>query len=93
MQNQLLKSELENIKKNHKEKELNDYNINYLDACWICVKPNTDWRTAKKMGCKKDSYYGWIFYSTSTNSNGTELFEKIKTACNPFNMRVIMYEL
>jgi len=82
-----LLTELQNIKKNHKE--------SYLDALWIGVmKPSTmGWREAKKLGMKKDSYYGWIFYSTSTNSNGYDLLEKIKIACAPYNMRVSTYEL
>ena len=82
-----LLTELQNIRKNHKE--------SYLDALWICVKKPSDmtWREAKKIGMKKDSYYGWIFYSTSTNSNGYELLEKIKIACTPYNMRVSTYEL
>jgi hypothetical protein len=46
------------------------------------------WREAKKMGFKKDSYRGWIFYSTSTNSNGYDLFEKLEDACKGFNLRV-----
>jgi hypothetical protein len=78
---QNLKTELETIKANHKE--------TYLDASWICVRPiNMNWREAKKIGCKKDYYWGWIFYSTSTNSNGNELYNKIKEACKDFDMYV-----
>jgi len=85
MNYETLKKELETIEKNHKE-------INQ-DPVWICVKPKTDWRTAKKMGCIKDGYYGWIFYSTSTNSNGYELYEKIEKACEGYNMRVSCRDL
>ena len=46
------------------------------------------WREAKKMGLKKDFYYGWMLYSTSTNSSGYELFEKMKEACKGFSLRV-----
>ena len=82
-----LLTELKAITENHKE--------TYLDALWIGVmKPsNMGWREAKKLGMIKDSYYGWMFYSTSTNSNGYDLLEKIKIACSPYNMRVLNYEL
>jgi hypothetical protein len=49
-----------------------------LDALWMCIRFNSkDWRQAKKAGAKKDSYYGWILYSTSTNSKGYELKEAL----------------
>tara|TARA_B110000285_G_C14835165_1_gene472736 strand:- start:379 stop:651 length:273 start_codon:yes stop_codon:yes gene_type:complete len=78
---QILKAELENIKSNHKE--------SYLDSCWICVKGSgLNWREYKKLGMKRDSYHGWIFYSTSTNSNGYELYEKLNEVCKGFNLFV-----
>jgi len=82
-----LLTELQNITENHKE--------TYLDALWIGVrKPhNMGWREAKKLGMKKDSYYGWMFYSTSTNSNGYDLLEKIERACKPYNMSITTYDL
>ena len=78
---QELENKLEEIKANHKEEN--------LDPVSICVRGSgSNWREYKKMGMKKDSYYGWIFYSTSTNSNGYDLYEKIKEACNGFNLYV-----
>jgi hypothetical protein len=46
-----------------------------------------NWREAKKIGMVK-KYDGWYFYSTSTNSNGYDLYEKIKQACGGFNLCV-----
>jgi hypothetical protein len=78
---QNLKTELETIKVNHKEKG--------LDPCFISVSASgMNWREAKKIGMKKDYYYGWVFYSTSTNSNGYDLYEKIKQACKGFSLYV-----
>ena len=77
---QKLKTELETIKSNHKEE--------YLDASFISVRANgMNWREAKKIGMVK-KYDGWYFYSTSTNSNGYDLYEKIKQACGGFNLCV-----
>lgn len=82
-----LKLELDSIVENHKG--------TYLDALWIGVmKPSSmGWREAKKLGMKKDSYYGWMFYSTSTNSNGYDLLEKIQKVCSPYDMRIRTYDL
>ncbi len=82
-----LKKELEVISENHTG--------NDLDALFICVsKPrNMGWVQAKKLGMKKDAYYGWMFYTTSTNSNGYKLLDKLGKACEPYNMRVMSYQL
>ncbi|MCP4801410.1 MAG: hypothetical protein GY891_00980 [Bacteroidetes bacterium] len=83
---QELENKLEEIKTNHKEES--------FDPVWICVRGNgSNWREYKKMGMKKDSYYGWIFYSTSTNSNGYDLYEKIKEVCSGFNLYVSAIQL
>ncbi len=81
---QNLKTELETIKNNHREKYKNPLN-GYLDACHISVKMVGDWRLKKKVGCKKQ-YDGWSFFSTSANSNGYDLFEEIKNACKDFDL-------
>lgn len=73
----MLRKTLDKIVQEHQA----DPNMQYLDANWVCVKyVGKDWRFAKKIGCKKDYYYGWIFYSTSTNSAGTALCDKIINA-------------
>lgn len=78
---QNLKKELEKIRTNHKEES--------LEAAFICVRSSgLNWRECKKIGMKKDSYYGWVFYSTSTNSNAYNLYERIKKACEGFNLFV-----
>ncbi len=64
-----------------------------LDAVWICVKSLENWRTAKQMGCKKDYHHGWIFFSTSTNTNGYNLYEEIKEACKDKNVLVTYRDL
>jgi len=79
-----LKKQLELIKINHTEKG--------LDPVWICVRSLENWRIAKKIGCKK-GYHGWVFYSTSTNSNGYSLYEKIQKACEGYNMSVTYKDL
>jgi len=82
-----LKLELDKIVENHKG--------TYLDALWIGImKPSSmGWREAKKLGMEKDFYYGWMFYSTSTNSNGNDLLEKIQKVCSPYDMRIRTYDL
>ena len=81
-----LKAKIETIKDNHKEE--------YLDASFICVRANgINWREAKKIGMEKDYSYGWVFYSTSTNSNGNELYNKIKQECKGFNLYVTQTQL
>jgi len=78
---QNLKNELEKIRVEHKEQ--------YLDASFIQVSASgMNWREAKKIGMKKDYYCGWLFYTTSTNSNGNDLYEKIKNICKGFNLSV-----
>jgi len=53
----------------------------YLDCSWIAVVYiGKDWRFAKKAGCKKDSYWKWILYSTSTQDASSLLAEKISNA-------------
>lgn len=78
---QNLKTELETIKLNHNEA--------MLDPCWICVSArNMTWREAKKLGMKKDYSNGWVFYKTSANGNGYDLYQKIDIACQGFNLFV-----
>tara|TARA_B100000497_G_C7607908_1_gene365045 strand:+ start:162 stop:434 length:273 start_codon:yes stop_codon:yes gene_type:complete len=78
---QHLKTELEKIKSNHKEE--------YLDPCFISITASgMGWRKAKSLGMKKDYYYGWVFYRTSTNSNGYELYEKLQSACEGYELCV-----
>lgn len=55
-----------------------------LDASFIQVKMYGDWRKKKKVGCKK-GYNGWTFFSTSTNSNGYDLYEEIKKLTDNFD--------
>ena len=76
---QNLKKQLETISKQHHEKY--DYGANgYLDACYIQVVPYGlgSWRIKKQYGCEK-KYSEWIFFKTSTNSNGGELYAKIES--------------
>jgi hypothetical protein len=78
---QNLKKELEEIRTNHKGES--------LDPSFICVRNiGLNWRECKKIGMEKSAYYGWIFYSTSTNSNGYDLFQRIEKACEGFNLFV-----
>lgn len=83
---QELRNELVKIRVEHKEEG--------LDPNFILVRASgMNWREAKKMGMEKDYYYGWVFYSTSTNSNGYDLYRKIKNACKDFNLSVIEKQL
>lgn len=51
----------------------NENNYHQLDANWVCVKfpKSVGWRTAKKMGGKKEHSYGWLLWSASTQDNGS----------------------
>ena len=79
-----LKLELDVIKANHKAQ-----GDTGLDASWIRVGASgLNWREAKKLGFTKDYYHGWTLYSTSTNTRGYDLFEKIQEACKGFSVMV-----
>ncbi len=79
-----LKLKLETIDKNHYLKY--DKNANgYLDPSFISINMYGKWRLNKKVGCEK-SYDGWNFFSTSANSNGYDLYEKIKHECKDFKL-------
>ena len=74
-----LRNQLTEIKKDH------EGNKGGLDATFIKVRMfNKNWRLKKEVGCTKD-YDGWYFFTTSTNSNGYDLYEKIKEATKNFN--------
>ena len=73
-----LKNQLVTIKKNH------DGNNGGLDATFIKVRMfGKNWRLKKQVDCVKD-FDGWYFFTTSTNSNGYNLYEKIKEATKDF---------
>jgi len=60
-----------------------------LDASHIQVLMlGKDWRKKKKAGCEK-GYNGWIFFSTSTNSAGHELYQELKKLTADFNDLVV----
>ena len=85
-----LVKKLDEVKANH------EIEATHQDAIWVCVRfHNKDWRAAKKAGAKKDSYHGWILYSTSTNSGGYELYEAIRTEVrkSELELRVTYIEL
>jgi len=73
-----LRNQLMTIKQNH------DDNNGGLDATFIKVRMvGKNWRLKKQVECTKD-YDGWYFFTTSTNSNGYGLYEKIKEATKDF---------
>jgi hypothetical protein len=75
-----LTQELKQVAKKHKQEAIG------LDPVWMCVKfANADWRKAKAAGAKKDSYHGWILFSTSTNSKGYELMQEIERISKAFD--------
>ena len=50
-----------------------------LDSVWIAVKfPRSQWRLAKSVGAKKDCYYGWILWSSSVQSMGSNCSVEIQ---------------
>ncbi len=63
-----------------------------LDASFFAIIVK-DWRLAKSIGAKKDSYYGWIFYSTSTNSDSNGLSNKLNELILGFELRIIERQL
>jgi hypothetical protein len=63
-----------------------------LDASFFAIIVK-DWRLAKSIGAKKDSYYGWIFYSTSTNSDSNGLSKKLNELISGFELRIIERQL
>ena len=75
---QKLRNQLMTIKQNH------DGNNGGLDATFIKVRMfGKNWRLKKQIDCVKD-FDGWYFFTTSTNSNGYGLYEKIKNATKDF---------
>ena len=73
-----IKEAIQKIIEAHKE--------TYLDSMWMGIvgSNKNEWRLYKSYGFKKDSYYGWILTSTSVNSNGYELYEKIQKLINNY---------
>ena len=66
---------------------------NELDAaCVIVVMPSKMWRVAKKLGCRKDPYYGWILFSKSTNSNGSDFCCEVSSMCYASGAPVFVHE-
>jgi hypothetical protein len=77
------------------QNELNECKVrcqsgNRLACIWVgVIYPKKKWREAKKLGLKKDSYWGWIAWSGSTNSNGDELLDKANTLVQNNDLRVV----
>jgi hypothetical protein len=63
-----------------------------LDASFFAIVVN-DWRLAKSIGAKKDCSYGWIFYSTSTNSDASGLAKKMSELIQGFSLEIIERQL
>ena len=72
--------------------ETHPENHNQLDANWVCVKfLNKDAALAKSLGLKKESYWGWIAWSGSANTNGSNFaveVEKIVMKYKDFDLAV-----
>jgi len=63
----------------------NPNNNQTLGASYIAVTIRGDWRKAKSLGCKKDSYWGWVLFDISTNSNGYSLYEEVGKLTKDFD--------
>lgn len=61
-------------------------------ACAIVVMPSKMWRVAKQLGCRKDPYFGWILFSKSTNSNGSEFCCEVSSMCHASGAPVFVHE-
>lgn len=77
--------------------KLNDLKNNWnesqgLDASFFAIVVK-NWRLAKSIGAKKDGYYGWIFYSTSTNSNSSLFSDKLNEIITGFELKIIERQL
>lgn len=56
-----------------------------LDANWVGVKiPNKMWRIAKELKLEKDGYYGYLIFSGSVNSYGSEFANKVDKICEKY---------
>lgn len=66
----------------------NPANTHGLDCVWICVKfpKSFPWREAKEFGAKKDSYWGWILWSTSINECGGNFSVELLKLAQPFGL-------
>lgn len=79
-----LKVELESLAASWRKGEHENY-ARVLDANWIGITiPN--WRVAKKVGAKKDSYYGWILWSGSTQDNGGQFANEVVSICSKYKL-------
>lgn len=59
---------------------------NAQDANWVGVKlPNKMWRIAKKLGLRKDGYYGYLLFSKSVNSCGSDFAYEIQQICAKYD--------
>jgi len=70
-----------------------DTSHNQLDSNWVGVTiSNKHWRVAKKLGAKKDAYYGWFLFSKSVNSNGSDFACKVWEICQKHQLPTIVRE-
>lgn len=84
---QTLRSELKTLASDWSETH------NQLDAnCVIVTLPSKMWRVAKELGCRKDYHYGYILFSKSTNSNGSDLACEVQSVCHQHGAPVIVHE-
>ncbi len=54
----------------------------YISVCFY----RKDWRLAKQSGAIKDCYYGWVLWSTSVNTNGSDLSIAIQKLASENNL-------
>ena len=81
---QELKTELQTFQDKWRKGEHKNY-ARVLDANWIGITiPN--WRLAKKVGAKKDGYYGWMLWSGSTQDSGTRFADEVREICNKYDV-------
>ena len=64
-----------------------DKNHNTLDANWVGVRMSSKkWRMAKKLGLKKDGYYGYLLLSKSVNSCGSDFAHEVSQICSKYDV-------
>ncbi len=70
-----------------------DKTNNSLDANWVGVKiPNKMWRIAKELKLEKDGFYGYLVFSGSVNSCGSDFAHKVDKICEKYHVRTSVRE-
>ena len=73
----------------------NELNHNQLDANWVCVSipKSIPLKVRRAVGAKKESIYGWVLWSGSTQDNGTNFEDEVRVITAIYGLQVQSQQL